>query len=489
MSEAGRELYEAAVACERAGDMAGAFEAFRDAAKADENVAAPYVGLARILTRNHQRVDAIACLWRASACEPRNVSVWNALGQTLASEGRLDEAEQAYRRALDLQPEALVPALRLAQLYEDKGDRRAAKEAYERLLRGHADEAEGLVGLLAVAEGASLASAIESARRRIAKVDERDAALIGYALGKALARSGEHEAAFAAWRAANQARQRQAGLFDRNGFDRRIDRLIELFSSEFFAAREGWGTASERPVFIVGLPRSGTTLTEQVLASHPLIHGAGELDVLTDMATGTPDRLGGNELSWPETAPHLSREHVDAIGADYLQRLAAVSDPGAAHVVDKQPLNFWHLGLVALALPGARIIHCTRDVRDNGLSIYVENFALDQRWATDLDDIAHYWRGYRRLMGHWQEVLGPRMVEARYEDMIDGLEPQSRALLDFLDVEWDERVLSFHNSKRAVQTPSRWQVRRPIYASSQGRWRRYAANLQPLIDVAEPGKQ
>jgi hypothetical protein len=485
MSEAGRALYEAALAHERAGDVPAAFEAFRSAAKADPRVAAPYVGLARLLSRNHQRGEAIACLDRAAAIEPGNAAIVAQLAGALVQEGRLEQAVTIYVDALNRLGPAPRLLLGLATLQEDRGERDAAADAYRRVLAADPVNADALAGLLGVAEGDALAGVIDTARTTMTDAADRDAALIGYALGKALDRVGDHPAAFDAWSKANAARRRMAGAFDRAAFDGRVDRLIALFDKDFFEQRRGWGDPSERPVFIVGLPRSGTTLTEQVLSAHPEVHGAGELDLLTDMATGTPDRLGSAEPAWPETAPLLSQTHIVGIAHDHLARLAALAPADAMRVIDKQPLNFWHLGLVALALPGARVIHCTRDIRDNGLSIFVENFAADQRWATDLEDIAHYWRGYRRLMAHWRGVLGDRMIEVPYEDAIDDIESQARRWLGFLDLPWDDAVLAFHRSDRAVQTPSRWQVRQPIYRSSAGRWRRYAAELAPLIAATE----
>jgi hypothetical protein len=150
--------------------------------------------------------------------------------------------------------------------------------------------------------------------------------------------------------------------------------------------------------------------------------------------------------------------------------------------IDKQPLNFFQLGLVALALPGARIIHCIRDPRNNGLAVFSENFSLEQRWSTDLADIAHYWHGYRRLMNHWQSVTSLKILEVQYEQVIADFEPQVRRLLDFLQLPWDAACLDFHQHARAVQTPSRWQVRQPLYKTSVDRWRNFAAELQPLLE-------
>lgn len=485
MSRDGRGLYEQGVACEKAGDTSGAFEAYRLSAKAAPRVAAPYVGLARILSRNYQRAEALACLERAAACEPSNIKIRVLLGRMLSQDGKLTEAKRAFETALHLDAHAEGAAVGLGAVYEDLGDRTAAAGIYRQLLDAQPSHAEGLAGLLGVADGEALEATLDIAQDRMRSAPDTDAALIGYSLGKALARAGRHEAAFAAWSFANAARRRVAGPFDREGFDARIDKLIEIFSPSFFAARRGWGNPSMRPVFIVGLPRSGTTLTEQILASHAQIHGAGELDLLTDMATGTPNRLGRPDPPWPEAALELEPHHVSAIASDHLGRLDAFVPPAASRVIDKQPLNFWHLGLVALTFPNVRVIHCTRDIRDNGLSIFAENFTPEQRWATDLDDIVHYWRGYRRLMAHWQETAAVNLLENRYQGMVEDLEISARRLIDFLGLPWDERCLAFHEHRRAVQTPSRWQVRKPVYSTSVDRWHRYEPLIGKLIAASE----
>ena len=153
--------------------------------------------------------------------------------------------------------------------------------------------------------------------------------------------------------------------------------------------------------------------------------------------------------------------------------------------IDKQPLNFWHIGLIALMFPKARIIHCTRDIRDRGLSIFSQNFNKDQSWSTNLNDIAHYWQGYQKLMVYWKSVTGLKIIECVYEDTVSDIESQSKRLLNFLELPWEEGVLDFHKNNRAVQTPSRWQVREPLYQTSKAKWRHYERYLTPLIKAVE----
>ena len=340
-----------------------------------------------------------------------------------------------------------------------------------------------------------------------ADVPEEARALVGYGLGKARERAGDFHGAFAAYRAANEARRRTAGAFDRDAFKARIDALTEAIPAGAFddpplPARPDREENSEtgkmaEPVFIVGMPRSGTTLTEQILASHPAIWGAGELPGVADAASALERAVAQDGSS--RDAPYApgpgrlftgDRSRVSRLLSDaaraYLGQLRAGAAPENTYAVDKAPLNFFHLWLIALLFPDARVIHCRRDPRDVCLSIYAENFAPSQKHATDLEDLAFYWRGYRRLMDHWEACLPLKILHADYHETVGDLEASARRLCAFLELPWDDRCLAFHETDRAVRTPSRWQVRQPLYSSSLARWRRFEKDLTPLINALGP---
>ena len=479
-----KDWYEEGQRRFRSGDLPGALDAYRTSLKRNARVAAPWVGLANVLDRNQQRLEALECLQRGVAAEPDNPAVQVRLARSMHALGRLDGARHTYERALKIKPDSVSAWMGLGELLEDLGKAEGAADAYRKILALKPAHPQALSQIVGLGREVDVSTEMEAARSAMANADDRDTALISYGLGKALDRSGNHEEAFAAYETANSARRRAVGAFKRDAFDARLNTLIEVFSDSFLAERLDWGSTSERPVFIVGLPRSGTTLTEQILGTHRQCFGAGELEVLSDMATGTPDRLGRPDPPWPATALELEPQHVQEIAHDYLAHLASIAPDDALRVIDKQPLNFWHLGLVALVFPKARIIHCVRDLRDVGLSIYAQNFNLHQRWATDLADIAYYWQGYRQLMDHWKQVTALDILDVVYEDTVADLERQSRKVLEFLDLPWDERVLAFHEQDRAVQTLSRWQVRQPLYTSSKAKWQRYERHLGPLIEVA-----
>ncbi len=482
-----RDWFDKGNELRRAGDFAGALGAYRQSIRLNPRNAAPWMGLAQLLKANSQFEDARECLRQAVVASPDNLVARLHLANAHKSLGYVDDALSEYRTVLAQDPGSAAAHFGLGQLFEDIGEPESAAQSYRVALESDPGTHEALANLLGLGRHVDVSAEIERATTELNGDDQRARALLGYGLGKALDQRKSYDAAFAAYQVANEARRVQAGAFDRAAFDRRVDAMIDIFSERFFEERKGWGDPSDRPVFIVGLPRSGTTLTEQIIASHPQCFGAGELSVLTDLATGTPDRRGTDDPPWPHCAPLLTREHVDAVGRDYGAEVGKRAPGTALRIVDKQPLNFWHLGLVAVALPHARIIHCTRDIRDCGFSIFTQNFNAQQSWSTDLGDIAYYWRGYRRLMEHWRRVSGLQILDVSYEDTVADLEGRARQLLAFVELPWDERVLQFHENDRAVQTPSRWQVRQPIYQSSKARWRQYERHLAPLIEAAEAG--
>jgi hypothetical protein len=282
-----------------------------------------------------------------------------------------------------------------------------------------------------------------------------------HALGDALDDCGEAQRAFAAWRRANELR---GSRFDESALVARVDDLRRRFTRASLAALPRSSLRDERPVFVIGAPRSGTSLVEQMLDAHPRVAGAGELDDVPRLALGLDLR---------------SQAALDTASARYLARLDRIGGP-ARRVTDKLPHNAFHLGEIALLLPAARVIHVRRDPLDTGLSIYSRNFHEAHDYATDLGAIGAFLREHRRLMEHWREHLELAFFELDYEALVAQPERHARALLAFLELEWDDAVLRFHESRREVRTASYAQVRRLLYASSIGRSQRFAAELEPL---------
>lgn len=306
-------------------------------------------------------------------------------------------------------------------------------------------------------------------------------------MAKAYDDLGRYDEAFACMREGN-ALKRERIAYDETRTLESFDRICSTFDRKLLAKADGF--SSSLPVFVVGMPRSGTTLIEQILASHPGVHGAGELADFNWLVDQLPG-IGGNIFRYPEDAATLSADQLAALGKAYAERQRQRA-PGAARVTDKMPANFLFLGLIHLALPEAHIVHVLRDPRDTCLSCYSKLFTAEQNFSYELGELGRYYRKYAELMAHWRDVLPPgRMLEIRYEDVIADLETSARQIVDHCGLDWHPNCIAFHEAKRPVRTASASQVRRPIYRSSEGRWRAYQDHLGPLFaaldDHAAPG--
>jgi Sulfotransferase family len=263
-----------------------------------------------------------------------------------------------------------------------------------------------------------------------------------------------------------------------------IDGIIACYTREFLAERLDWGIVDPRPVFVVGFPRSGTTLTEQILASHRQIHGAGELHDINNISRSLNENIGIPWASPLETARLLQPNSAKAAARRYLDRLDQVAAKAATRVVDKMPDNLNHLGLIAVLLPEARVILCRRDPRDIALSCWQTGFRACP-WNNDWDYIARRLADYQHILSHWQQHWPLATFDLSYEELVPDLERHARLLIGFVGLDWDPACLNFHSNPRVVRTPSRVQVRQPIHSRSVGRWRLYEASLKPMFQAFE----
>lgn len=462
----------------RLGKLEQAFAALKQALLLDNTRANTYLNLGGLLIESQQFDDALECFARAARFDPTLARAQIRLASQLAARGKLQRAEEVYRKSLSLDPALIEGWLGFGQALEDIGDAEGALSCYRNVLArepGHASALARFLALVPVRARVpepllvSARAALDDTRR-----PDEGRALIGYGLSKYHDRRGEHSLAAAAGRTANAARRRQAGGFDGEAFDARIASMIATYDAAFFAARRHFGLGTDQPVFIVGLPRSGTTLTEQIIASHPMMHGAGELPDLPKLAARVCPEAPWNAAACVDEAQARELAH------GYARALRDGAPRGRLRITDKSPFNFFQLALAALLFPHARVIHCRRNARDNALSIWLENFNHDQLYATDFSDLADLRRGYECLMEHWRQALPLRMLEVDYEALVADVDTHARRIIDFLGAPWDRRCLEFHQSERPVQTPSRWQVRERIYTRSVGRWRSYAPHLPEL---------
>ena len=269
-----------------------------------------------------------------------------------------------------------------------------------------------------------------------------------------------------------------AQLYDTVNFRLRVEKTMEVFSQAGLFSLPRSDVNSQRPVFIVGMPRSGTSLVEQILAEHPRICGGGELTFLSDIMMNLPASIGSKK-GWPFCATELTKDDLNRMAHRYLERLEGISET-ADRVTDKMPHNFTELGLLQLLFPDARVIHCKRDPKDTCLSIYFMNFLIGHEYSRDLFHIGTHYYQYQRLMEHWKHYLTIPILDIQNEDLVNDPEPLVRQMLEHCDLEWHQGCLDFHKSKRLVHTASYDQVRQPLYSRSIGRWRNYEKYLGEL---------
>ncbi|MGQ0621616.1 MAG: sulfotransferase [Panacagrimonas sp.] len=468
-------------ALRKLGDRQGAFAALKNALTLDPTRAETYLNLGNLLIASDQFEDAIECFERAAKHDPKLAQARSRLAQELSARGKVKRAESLFRQSLGLNPDHVQGWFGLGRTLEDLGEAEGALGCYLNVIARRPGHAQAIGQYLALVKDAPDSSVLAAGEAAMIKPEVKDEAhaLIGYGLLKFHDRRKNYEQAAKAGLAANAARRVKAGPLDRTALSQRVDRIIQTYTRDFFSAHRRLGLGTDEPVFIVGLPRSGTTLTEQILSAHPLLHGAGELPDLSRIANRCVDE---NEEPW-QAATKLDEMASRERAHDYLKALRDGAPKGRLRISDKSPLNFFQLAFAAVLFPNARVIHCKRDARDNALSIWMENFNADQRYATDFDDLAFFTAQYLRLMAHWHEHLPLKILDMQYEDTVADLEAQARKLLAFVGAPWDARCLDFHQNERAVQTPSRWQVRQPIYTRSVARWKAYEVFL-PGLDAA-----
>ncbi|WP_137932119.1 sulfotransferase [Mesorhizobium comanense] len=457
---------------------------------------------------------AISFLARAAASEPENPYYQLSLGEACLKVGDYPMAITHLQRACELKPGLIESLCSLAQAYAkcDKAD--MALAVYERALEINRDHSQARIGMastltdlgrmddaagvlrMAVAQRVGVAGAyraLVNIRKFSSEPPELQSIMgelgkptnsadetknLHQAAGKVLNDLGRYHEALDHFL---KAKALADGKFDIDVYRARIDSLIELFNADFLASKAAFGSPSEVPVFVLGMPRSGTTLTEQICSSHPQVHGAGELTKLGRMAASIGLKLGA-EQNFKRTAGSMTIQQSFALAEEYLSNLNLYS-PKATRIVDKMPHNFELVGLIAVLFPNARIIHCRRDAIDNCLSCFFSNLSPGHSYSYDLATLGLAYREYDRLMRHWQAVLPGRIFENRYEDMVADQEGQSRRLIDHLGLIWDDACLRFYEKAGSVRTISRWQVRQPIYRSSVKRWKNYEGGIQPLIDA------
>lgn len=465
----------------RTGDAAAAVASFRTALVLQPGSARILHNLATALLKQGEAAQAVDYAGQAVAIAPDEPVYCAGLAKMLRENRDIAASEEACSRALALAPDRADMWLLQGENLSANGHFDDAARCYTRALELDANLAQAQVGLAVMGRlnasdphVAQMQAAMHDADRPIT-----DRIAIGFGLGATFDRAGDHDSAFACYAAANRwAHERFAAdghAFDADGLSERMNWMMNAFGPDIFQATQGWGDPSELPVFVVGMPRSGTTLVEQILASHPQVFGAGERkdipNIVQVLEDGPPLRP---PLNWDrEEVRHQTASHLDL-----LQQLGGK----AVRVVDKLPDNVLLLGHLAILFPRARIVLCRRDLRDVGLSCFFQSFSDGMPWSFDLSECAFRIGEVERITEYWKSILPSPVLEVRYESLVADLEGEAKRLIAFIGLAWDPACLGFHKTDRTVMTASAWQVRQPLYNSSVGRWRKYQQHIGPLLD-------
>lgn len=424
------------------GDFAAAEAAYLRAVELDPGNVEALVSLGTTLGTLGRLGDARSCFERALSLQPRNSSTFCSLGWLASMEGRFEEAEAMFRRALEIDPRKSFAWAPIADL--------------RRMTPADRDWLDGVMRLLATG------------------VPPLEEAGLQFALGKYFDDVGEFTEAFGRYERGNELHRQLAQPYDRAARSAFVTDMISVYTQRRLAHLREGASDSPRPVFVVGMMRSGTSLIEQILASHPQVAGAGELDFWPSVIRRHEHRL---RRDVPDVALANDLAH------SYLGILARRSQR-APRVVDKSNFNSDCLGLIHLTFPNARVVYVRRDPVDTCLSCYFAQFANTLNFTSDLADLAHYYREHHRLMMHWRSVLpAGTLLEVPYEGVVTDQEAWSRRIIEFIGLEWDPRCLRFHKTERPVLTASNWQVRQPMYSRSVQRWRNYEKHIGPLLEL------
>lgn len=458
-----------------------AIAGFRQALDIDPDYPEANFGIASALQALNRLEDACIYYQRALAEAPDMTEALGPLAGVLQRLNRHAEALPYLERDLAARPLHAVPHLNLGIALEEIGRLDESVACFEQALAldpGNVRALYALIQTRRTSAGDAHLNALQALSDRIETLREDDQVLAHFALGKALTDVGEPDRGFFHMLAGNALRRRQIN-YDEAGVLNLSLRIAATFTPETIASVKGAGHCSAVPIFIVGMPRSGSTLVEQILASHPEVTGGGERsDFRAAMAS-----IGLNNVAtpFPEAVRTLTPDDLQRLSTDYLARLTkGVAD--CVRITDKTLGNFGAVGLIHLALPNATIIHTRRDPIDTCLSCFSLPFSGDQPFAFDLAELGRYYAAYHALMAHWRRTLPDgSILDVHYEDVVLDIETQARRILDHCGLPWDPACLAFHKTERAVRTASVVQVRQPIYRSSVGRWRPRDDALQPLL--------
>jgi len=443
----------------------------------------PYQGMAQLHLSRKNLSEAEQMAKKALDLSPDKAEIYSIMGNIHTQSGFPDKAEADYARALELDAKLESAFLGRGHLQMEQGYMDKAKSSFHRALEFNQDSIGARLALVQSGKIKDNDKNMAALIKECEKIDtmlETKAMSLHFALGKGFDDTKQYDNAFKHFLEGCRLRRKRIE-YSTEGNDQYGRKIRAYFNRINIDQLRGKGCSSDLPIFVLGMPRSGTTLTEQIIASHPDVHGAGELPDLLDIA-GNP--RGNKTMDYPQSLTGITQAELQIIGDRYVTGLKD-RNPEALRITDKMPANFNCIGLIHLMLPQAKIIHVKRNPVDTCLSNFTKLFGHKaQPQSYDLVEIALYYRNYTRLMEHWREVLPQgSFYEVEYENLVSDNEHQARALIDYCGLEWDNACLNFHKTERIVRTASITQVRQPIYNSSVERWRKYEAHLEPMLEA------
>ncbi|MFK5891833.1 MAG: tetratricopeptide repeat protein [Pseudomonadota bacterium] len=439
-------------------------------------------GLSNVLLEQSEHEQAMQFTTKAISIEPDNLLAHITQGSIYSSNGDFDQALSSCDKILKLQKNNEDAACLAASIYERKGDENHAYNYLKPLLKQKHPSIRAVIIFSSLSKSLNLS---EKAIQKIENILDNSVAIskiqrrkLFFTLGKKYDEIKNYDKAFAAYKNGNVLNKSN---FCIRSMKNDVDLQIETFSTNFHERLNSSKNNSKRPIFIVGMPRSGTSLLEQILSSHPKISAAGELPDINILATSISNQNNKNDY-YATALKQIKRKHLNSLAQSYLDKIASV-DSDALHITDKMPSNFMHLGFIQLLFPDAIIIHCKRNPIDTCLSCYFQDFSQPHPWIYDLNDVANVYLEYLRLIKHWKSILTIPILDIQYEELVDNQESISRKIIEFCGVDWNDSCLQFHENTRFAKTASYDQVRQPMYKKSVARWKNYESHIKPLIDI------
>jgi tetratricopeptide (TPR) repeat protein len=472
-------------ALESQGEFERAISCYQEALRFKPDLTEAYYNMGNAFKAEGKLRQAISCYEKALGLNPDDFSAVYNMGNTYQDLNKLDNAIICYKRALEIQPDSESAYNNMGNAFQTQGNFGEAVACYTKALEIQPSYAEAFYHLARAEKitNQNKEAVLRSANRlRASQPDEYSAVYLNFGLGKIYDDLGQYEQAFEYYRLGNEL-ERSKHAFAPKAHAEYISAIIEICNAHCLEDKQLWRDNSQMPIFIFGMPRSGTTLVEQIVSSHPRVLAGGELDFFFQLERKMLPE--GHQSSYPEYLALMDQQTARDISKKYLQLITnlAESAEGQDRVTDKMPHNFLFLGFLCLLFPNATFIHCQRHPLDTCLSIYFQRFAREHHYAYDLIDIGFAYREYRRLMGHWHDILPIQIFEVNYEEMVENQEQVSRQLIAFCGLQWDSKCLDFHKSERPIFTSSNWQVRQPMYRSSVSRWKNYERFLGPLKEL------